>query len=87
MRLPIDPPMKNPAHEEPRPSGQGLGECPNKFYTYYGTTHCGCKDPCIICGCAKHTGIHMHCLDEKPGDPPFGHEFKSATAPAQGGST
>ena len=58
---------------KPRPYGAGVeAECP----TPTGRGKCGCEGVCVICGHKKHVGVHMHCLGEKPGDPPFGHEFK-----------
>lgn len=59
-----------------RPAGKGLGECPNPSNLRANmATPCGCREHCAVCGQLKHTGVHMHLLGEKPGNPPYGHEF------------
>ena len=57
-----------------RPKGKGLGPCPAPYRRR--GIHCGCDAPnCVICGWPKHAAVHRHCYGEKPGDPPFDHEY------------
>ena len=65
-----------------RPEGKGLGDCPRLRYPQARSTakQCACDAPrCAVCGNRKHVALHMHCYGEKPGDPPYGHEYKPAT--------
>ena len=60
-----------------RPPGAGLGDCPAWKRGVWNTIRCGCGAPkCAVCGFDKHSGVHMHCAGELPGDPPWGHEYK-----------
>lgn len=70
-----------------RPKGKGLGNCPTPMYhTRSKQPACGCAAPlCMVCGHRKHTGVHMHCYGEKPGDPPWGHEYRPPNPPTERG--
>ena len=60
--------------------GVGLGECPYPRYRHRQgeqyTAGCGCQAPCRKCGHAKHTAVHRHALNGKPGDPPWDHQYE-----------
>ena len=61
-------------------AGHGVGPCPNPVY-WGRASHCGCGLKCSVCGALLHTGVHMHLLGQRPGDPPFGHEFQPSPPP------